>query len=201
MLRSQISIKQRAGAIAGMMAPVLAFACILTAIASDPGFSWTKNALSDLGIVPGITGPLFNFGLYASGLLALSFALFGLLTYMRKSVVGKVGFVFFAAATLALIAIGVFNESFSGTHYDVSVAFFVLIPMSLFILTCSFLLDHKGRLAVFTVLIGIIAALPWLLFFAFHYVPNVAIPETVSGLAVSTWTMTLCVIMLKGRER
>ena len=201
MLRSKPSIKQRAGAIAGMVAPVLAFACILTAIASDPGFSLhKKNALSDLGIVPGITGLLFNFGLYASGLLALSFALFGLLTYMRKSVVGKVGCVFFLAATIALIAIGVFNESFSGTHYDVSVAFFVLIPISLFILTCSFLLDHRGRMAVFTFLIGIVAALPWLLLFIFHYVPNVAIPETVSGLAVSTWTMTLCVIMLKGRE-
>jgi hypothetical membrane protein len=189
--------KQRIGAATGILAPILAFTCILTAIASYPQFSWTNNALSDLGIIPGITGPLFNFGLYASGLLAFNFALFGLFTYLGKSWVGKIGAAVFAAATLALIAIGVFNESYSGTHYAVSVAFFVLIPISMFVITGAFWLAHQERMAVFTVLIGIAAALPWLLLFAFNYVPNVAIPEFVSGLAVSAWTIVLGYKMIK----
>ena len=37
-------------------------------------------------------------------------------------------------ASLALIAISVFNENYSPTHYLVSVAFFVLAPISLFII-------------------------------------------------------------------
>jgi hypothetical membrane protein len=188
-------VYQRIGAAAGIAAPILAFTCILTAIASYPAFSWTKNALSDLGIIPGITGPLFNFGLYASGLLAFIFAIFGLFTYLGKSWVGKIGSAVFAAATIA--AIGVFNESFSGTHYAVSVAFFVLTPISLFIITCAFWLTHQGRMAVFTVLAGVAAALPWLLLFAFNYVPNVAIPESVSGLAVSVWAIVLGKKMIK----
>ena len=57
----------------------------------------------------------------------------------------------FAAATIALIAIGVFNEHYSGTHYAVSVAFFTLMPISMFIITCAFLLAHQGRMALFTV--------------------------------------------------
>ena len=189
--------KQRFGAATGILAPILALTCILTAIASYPSFSWTSNALSDLGVVAGITGLLFNFGLVASGLLALNFAVFGLFAYLGKNWVGKIGASVFAAATIALIAIGVFNESYSVTHYAVSVAFFTLMPISMFIITCAFLLAHQGRMASFTVSTGVAAALPWILLFAFKYVPNVAIPEFASGLIVSVWTIILGYKMLK----
>src|SRR5208283_2646292 len=139
----------------GIFAPILAFTCILIAIASYPAFSWTRNALSDLGVVAGITGLLFNFGLCASGLLALNFAVLGLYGYLGKTWVGKIGATAFAAATIALIAIGVFNENYSGTHYEVSVAFFTLIPISMFIITCTFLLAHRGRMVLFTVSTGV----------------------------------------------
>ena len=189
--------KQRFGAATGIFAPILGFTCILAAIASYPSFNWTRNALSDLGVKAGVTGLLFNFGLCASGLLALNFAVFGLYAYLGKNWVGKIGAAVFAAATIALIAIGVFNEHYSGTHYAVSVAFFTLMPISMFIITCSFLLAHQLRMAIFTVLTGIAAALPWILLFAFKYVPKVAIPEFVSGLIVSAWTIILCYKVLK----
>jgi len=182
---------QRLGATAGIASPVLAFACILLAIVSYPKFSWTSNALSDLGVIKGLTGPLFDFGLYASGILGCIFAVFGLFNYIGNSFIGKVGSSFFAGATVMLISIGVFNESFSGTHYAVSVAFFLLSPISLFILTGAFGLAHQARTAVFSVAIGVAAAVPWVLQFAIHYVPNVAIPEAVSGLAVSAWVIAL----------
>ena len=189
--------KQKIGAVAGLLAPILAFTCILSAIASYPAFSWTNNALSDLGVVKGITGPLFNFGLCASGLLGFIFVLFGLFTYLGKSFVGKVGTLAFAAAAVALIAIGVFNESFSGIHQAVSVVFFVLVPISLFIITFAFVLANQKETAILTVGIGIVAALPWILLFTFRYVPNVAIPETISALAVSVWTITFSYRILR----
>jgi hypothetical membrane protein len=189
--------KQRFGAATGIFAPILAFTCILIAIASYPSFSWTGNALSDLGVIAGITGLLFNFGLCASGLFALNFAVFGLYAYLEKNWVGKIGAAVFAAATTALIAIGVFNEHYSGTHYAVSVAFFTLIPISMFIITCAFLLAHQGQMPLFTVSTGVAAALPWILLFTFKYVPNVAIPESVSGLIVSAWTIILGYKILK----
>ena len=197
MSESKNRSRQQIGAACGITAPILAFTCILTAITSYPPFSWTNNALSDLGIIPGITGSIFNFGLYASGLLAFNFAVFGLFTYLAKNWVGKIGASIFTAASLALMAIGVFNESYSGTHYVASVAFFVLIPISLFIITCAFWLAHRKRMAAFTVSAGIIAALPWLLQFSFNYVPNVAIPEFLSGLAVSAWAIMLGYKMFK----
>ncbi len=190
---------QKIGGSSGIVAPIVAFICILSAIASYSTFSWTNNALSDLGVVPGITSSLFNFGLLASGILAFNFAIFGLYTYSGKSWVGKIGSVVFAAATLALIAISVFNEHFSPTHYLVSIAFFTLAPIALFILTLAFWLCHMRGFAGFTGVVGIAAALPWLLLFGYNYVPNVAIPEFLSGLAVSAWAIVLGIRMIRSK--
>jgi hypothetical membrane protein len=189
--------KQRIGAATGILAPIIAFTCILLAIASYPQFSWTNNALSDLGVVSGITGPLFNFGLYTCGILALFFAVFGLFAYLEKNWVGKLGAAIFAAATIALICIGIFNENFSPTHYFASVSFFVLMPISFFIITAAFGMRQQTRMAVFTILIGIAAAIPWILYFFVHYVAGVAIPEFISGVAGAVWIITLGYSILK----
>jgi hypothetical membrane protein len=184
------------GAAAGIAAPIVAFACILLAVAFYSEFSWTNNALSDLGVAKGIAAPLFDFGLCVTGVLGLIFAIFALYAYFGN-VAGKAGALVFAAATVALIAIGVFNESFNGTHLAVSAAFFVLAPISLFIITCAFALSHRTRGAVFTVAVGVVAALPWILEFIINYVPNVAIPETISALAVSAWVIALSVRIIR----
>jgi hypothetical membrane protein len=190
-------VLERTGASSGILSPIIGFVCIIIAIATYPSFSWTNNALSDLGVIPGITASVFNFGLIASGLLAFNFAIFGLYAYFGKNNAGKIGSALFSAGSLALIAIGVFNENYSPTHYLVSVTFFTLLPIALFIITFSFLLTHQTKLAAFTFLTGVTAALPWILQFAFDYVPNVAIPEFVSGLVITAWTVTLSNKMLK----
>jgi hypothetical membrane protein len=188
---------RKIGASAGIAAPIVGFTCILAAIASYPAFSWTDNALSDLGVIPGVTGPLFNFGLFAAGLLTFTFAALGLFSYLKASWAGKIGSAFFAATATALMAIGVFNENFSPTHYAVSVAFFAIAPISLFIITAALWRTNRKGLAFFTVLMGVVSALPWFLLFAFNYVPNAAIPEFLSGLAVSAWALVLGIKMLK----
>jgi hypothetical membrane protein len=189
MSKPRNSVYMRIGAAFGIVAPIVAFICILTAIASYPTFSWTNNALSDLGVVSSLTASLFNLGLFASGVLAFIFSIFGLFTYFGKSWVGKIGSIVFAAATIALIAISIFNENFSPTHYIVSLAFFTLAPIALFILTFGFWLCHQKGMAIFTVAVGMAAALPWILLFTFNYVPNVAIPEFLSAFAVSVWAV------------
>ena len=196
-MSSSEAFRRRLGAALGVAAPVFAFACILGAVASDPSFSWTNNALSDLGVVHGVAGTLFNFGLYTSGLLALGFSVFGLFTYLKGGLVGKVGAGFFTAAALALVGIGFFNESFHGTHFAFSVAFFVTAPISLFIITCAFALSKRWRMAAFTVAVGLAAGLPWIVLFAYRYVHGVAVPETISALAVSAWAITLSYLMIR----
>lgn len=190
----------KAGLAAGLFAPFWTFGFVLSAILSYPTFSWTNNALSDLGVVPGLTSWLFTLGLCGGGILAFVFALLGFYSYVGKGVAGKVGAGFFAATTLTLVCIGIFNESFRPTHYLFSVAFFVLAPLAFFILTTSFYLKRQRGLEAFTIIIALIAAIPWVLQLTIHYVANVAIPETISGVAVGVWVLALSLLMLRVKK-
>jgi hypothetical membrane protein len=188
---------QRIGAVSGIATPILALSCILTAVASYPEFSWTNNALSDLGIIPGVTGPVLNFGLYSSGLFVFNFAVFGLFNYLGNRWVGKIGAVMFVATGVALIGIGVFPENAVPYHYLFSVAFFVLLPISLLVITGAFAFKRQAKMALFTLLTAAAAALPWILYFSIHYVSGVAIPELASALAGSVWIVVLGYKMFK----
>jgi hypothetical membrane protein len=109
----------KVSAVCGVAGAVVAFTCILLAVASWSPFSWTNNALSDLGVQAGVTAPIFNGGLIASGALFLAFTA-GLFRFMDKHVLGKAATLLLAVACVMLIAIGVFNENFRPTHYIVS---------------------------------------------------------------------------------
>jgi hypothetical membrane protein len=178
----------------GIFVPAMAFTFIASSILTYPQFSWTNNALSDLGVVPGITATLFNFGLYASGLMSLWFAI-GLYKFLRQNALGRIGAVVFGGASLALEGIGWAPEGTNAFnfpwHYFFSVLFFTLVPIALILIAANFLSTKQRRFSAFTSLIAVIAAAPWVLYFIVEYVPNVAIPEITSGLAASTWSITL----------
>lgn len=179
------------GAASGILTPLLAFTCILIAIASYPEFSWTNNALSDLGIVPGVTGPIFNFGLYSSGLSFLGFTVFGLLKYLGNSWLDKIGASTFVATGIALMGIGFFPENIVPYHYLFSVAFFALLSISLFLITGSFTFKGLTKMALFTLLTAIATAIPWIMFFILNFVSGVAIPEFVAAVSSSVWVVLL----------
>lgn len=182
--------------ICGLAAPIVAFGCILAAIASYAPFNWFTNALSDLGVQAGVTAPIFNFGLIISGFLFLVFTV-GLFQLVSKQFVGKAGALLLGLACVSLVCIGVFNESFKPIHFYVSVAFFVFLPISLLVHVVYFWLAGQRKMSGFTLVIGLAAAAPWVLQYAVHYVSNVAVPEFVSGFAGALWTAALSVKMLK----
>jgi hypothetical membrane protein len=196
----RLSKRLEIAGIIGLIAPFFSFACIILAIASWTQFSWANNALSDLGVQNGTTSSIFNIGLVVTGILFIIFAI-GLYSFAGKQLLGKGGVMVFFLACMALIAIGVFNESFSPTHYIVSVTFFVFLPISMLIFVGAFWRDGKHKLSMFTLVIGLAAATPWILQFAINYVSKVAIPEFASGLAGSAWVIVLAYIMLKKAEQ
>jgi hypothetical membrane protein len=179
----------------GIVAPIIALTCILLAINYAPQFSWTDSALSDLGVAKGIAAPLFNHGLVAGGVVALVFTA-GLFRYLSNKTLDKAGTFFLALTALALVSIGIFPENVKPTHYYVSVAFFVLFPVSMLIHTVAFLLSNKKRMSLFTLFVAITAAAPWILYFTTHFVEGVAIPETVSAVSASAWLIVLGLKML-----
>jgi hypothetical membrane protein len=193
----QWSFLQRIGVICGFVMPIVAFGCIGVAILFYPEFSWFNNALSDLGVGLGVSAPVFNFGLLIAGLLCFFFAGFGLFNHFKNGIVGRVGSIIFAVAAVWLMAIGVFNESFWPVHFIVAMAFFVTLPVALLVLTVALYRCQAVKLAVFTLVSSFVVAVPWILFVIVRYVPNVAIPEIISSLAVSFWVIVLSYRILK----
>jgi hypothetical membrane protein len=199
----------RMSGICGILTPIVAFTCIFLAIYFAPGFSWKENALSDLGVMPGVTSALFNYGLIVGGILGFLFAtslframrFFDFLSADNKPHMlvyrGESGALFFSLACLALVAIGVFPENVRYAHGLASVAFFVALFLALILLGIAFLQVRQKPWAVFTLLLGLVAVIPWLLLFMVHYVSGVAVPELISAVAGGLWAVVLGYTMLR----
>jgi len=194
-MRSKKDTWVKISGISGIFTPIVAFTLISLAILFSSQFSWTENALSDLGVQEGVTAILFNSGLIIGGILSLLFAL-GLFI-LQKTILGRIGVLIFVLAAAALMVIGVFPENVKPTHYYASVAFFVLFPISLLIIGTAFLLTAKVKMGSFTFLTAIVAPVMWTVQFSRPFVSDVAIPETVSALSASIWSIVLGFKMLK----
>lgn len=183
----------------GVFAPIVAFGCILVSIEYATNFSWTDNALSDLGVMANPTSTLFNLGLIVGGILAIVFAS-GLFVFFSGRLTGRFGTVLFLLDALALTAIGIFPESSGPMHLYASVVFFALFPLAMFFMAAAFVLASKNAMAWFTFLVSVFSAVVWISEFWAHYLPGVAIPETLSALAASLWALVVGSRMLITRK-
>ena len=163
----------------GLTTPVIVFTLIALSIFYSTWFSWTANALSDLG-VHGIAAILFNSSLIIGGVLTVTFAI-GLRETMPRGILARAGILLLILAAAALFAIGLFPETAGAIHFYVSVSFFTLFPISLFLIGAAMIRHPRmKRLGVLAVLAGLAAAAVWALPWT-----STAIPEAVSSLAVS----------------
>jgi hypothetical membrane protein len=179
----------RAAGICGITASVVVLLGILAALSMSPNFNWSVNYLSDLGGNWGTSGAntAFNSGLIIGGILAIIFAV-GLLV-SQKGVLGRAGSVLFFIDAIALLGIGVFPMTaaniFSQPHFYVSMTFFGMFPISAFVLGASAIKAKSLKFGLLTILLGIVAVLPWPVTMAIY-----AIPEAIAAVPVLVW----CVI-------
>lgn len=168
----------------GIINPVIVLTLISLAISYSTQFSWTTNALSDLG-VQNTVAIFFNSSLIIGGILALIFAV-GLRVIFQNRTLGHAGTLILILAAVSLCAIGIFPETAGTIHSYVSVAFFTLLPISLFFMGFPMILDSFERnLGLFTVLVGVVMIVVWTL--PWH--GGVAIPEILASLAASAWSI------------
>jgi hypothetical membrane protein len=168
----------------GILTPVVGFIMVFLAICQAPWFSWTLNALSDLG-VDGFEAVLFNSGLPLTGAVMMMFSA-GLFELTKGSTVGRAGSAVHLASAILLILIGVINETIKPWHYVVSFAFFASLAVMLAIMGVY---HWRANMKRFTILAWSAAALgiviwmlPW---------RGVALPEAISALCVSVWQVSL----------
>ena len=181
----------------GILSPIIAFLLISLAILFSLWFSWTGNALSDLGVHEE-SAVIFNAGLVISGILNVVFA-FGVMHFYRNQTIGRDGAFFLLLTGIFLASIGIFPETApNNIHYIVSVGFFATFPLSLLIQSAALLSSADQRkLGAFTLIIAIIAFLPWAIWEPLRPYRGVAIPELVSALAAATWSIVMGTILLR----
>ncbi len=178
----------------GLAAPVLGLIIVASSILMAPWFSWTGNALSDLGGTEGPESILFNAGLPMTAALMMMFS-GGLFEMTKGNIVGQVGSGFHLAASFLLAGIGVANITIEPWHYYVSVGFFVTLPLSA-VLVGYFCFKNKMRYYTLlswgtAALAGAIWLLPW---------GAIAIPEALSVSYIGVWQMLLAWWMWTRKE-
>jgi len=177
----------------GMLTPIVGFTMIFLAISQAPWFSWTLNALSDLGI-DGFEAVFFNSGLPMTGAVMMMFSA-GLFELTRGSTIGMTGSAVNLASAILLILIGVVNETIKPWHYIVSFAFFATLAVMLVIMGAY---HWRANMRSFAILAWSVAALGiviWMLPWG-----GVAIPEALSALCASVWQVSLGYWMYTLRE-
>lgn len=171
----------------GAAAVVVSFSAILLSTLLTPWFSWTGDALSDLGASGEPYAWLFNWGLMVGGLLGSAFVLRVALD--AEAPVGYLASGVLCWATLSLFAIGRFPVG-TDLHGPASLSFFVSLTYGLVADGSADALAGRVRTGLAVVWLGMVNATGWLvwaLVAAGGPAPGVAIPEFVGALAIGAW--------------
>ncbi len=180
----------RAGGLAGIIGPLAAVALVFYSVSISSWFSWPNNSLSDLGVSG--ASLFFNSGLVIEGGLNLLFAVgiwSGFSWSSLKHVVGS----FVGASGVSLGFVGIFTEHSGSLHGDFALAYFILFPVSLLIV--STVAWKRARVfALLTAVAGTGALLA--IFVTPHNAGALAIPEILEALILAVWSVLTGSFML-----
>ncbi|MHC1625107.1 MAG: DUF998 domain-containing protein [Methermicoccaceae archaeon] len=167
--------------VSGFIAPVVAFVGITLAIATHPWFSFTENAISDLGALYVEGNYILNISLFVSGILATVFA-YGL-TEEQRTKLGRFGAILFMMGTISLAMIGLFPEDFKiPIHFIVSVSFFAFAGLGILAMGIA---DERRWFRAFSILLFSSALMFAMM--SMDLFTGVAIPELIGAVAITIW--------------
>lgn len=183
---------RRIAALCGLISPIISLSTILISVVMIADFSWQANDLSDMGV--SATPNLFNFGLIVTGLLSVIFAV-GVTRWIGPDRSAHIGSAALIIGSFDVALIGVITEAYGPLHFWVSVAYFVLVPISYLFLSRN--LWRKGKKIASR--LSIAAGLTVLMMMALRKVlthdSGVAVPETLSAMITNAWTFGLALML------
>ncbi|WP_340099820.1 DUF998 domain-containing protein [Salinibaculum salinum] len=187
----------------GVAAVVLTMVAILVATVLSPAFSWTGNALSNLGVTEtaagtGLTVVLFNGGLILGGLLGLGFAV--ALARAAVSLAGRATALSFGLAVVFMALVGVFPQN-TTPHFPVALGFYLLVSVTLWLDGLTALGQGWRQRGLVAVTFGTANLAGWLVW-GLTGPPTragLAIPELWGALLFSVWTGWISVGLLRNR--
>lgn len=167
--------------VAGLLAPAATLGCVLAATVVAPEFSWTGDALSDLG-VGARTAPLFNGGLLVGGLLALPYAV--ALGRAARGTIGRAAATGFALAAVAMGLVGAFPTGHP-LHLPAAVAFYLLLTATLAVDGASRRDAPTGAASLALAAVHVVVWAAWAA--GVRPGPGLAIPEAVGAASLALW--------------
>ncbi|WP_200531256.1 DUF998 domain-containing protein [Halorubrum sp. LN27] len=167
----------------GAAATLLALGGIAAAILLDPTFSWTTDALSDLG-VRDRSAPAFNWGLILGGAAGVGYA-FGLRrSSLETGIADGVRAGVLALAMIAMAGVGVFDLT-EPLHGPAAIGFYALITVVFAIDGLARRGTATGRLALAFAPVHVAV---WATFAAGWWpVSGLALPELPGAFMLAAW--------------
>jgi len=174
--------------ILGVLGAVVAYPFIAVSILLTPWFNFYDNALSDLGNMARNTpvAYLFNTGLFISGILVASFAY--LVSLKNRSWKYLSWSIILILTGLDLALIGLFPEDAGRIHGVVSVIFFLMMIVVMFVYGLCSLIFKKYVTGVFALVSSIAEAMVWMIQWSWK---GVAIQETLTSLISTAWLIAV----------
>jgi hypothetical membrane protein len=184
------------GGACAVAAVVVGLGGVFAGVAISPWFTWTGNALSDLGDHSRSSAALFNGGLILAGALYLEFvwALWGEGMPARPRI--RVGLVMLALGSAFLMGVGIVPVGVDA-HFPISVGYFFSYPPGVIVLGMA-ARDLHPRMRVLSLACAGCALLFGILQFTPVF-PDQAIPELILSSALSLWSAVVGYWMFSGR--
>jgi hypothetical membrane protein len=188
----------------GVGAALVPTGAILLATVLSPTFSWTGDALSNLGgagdpAATATTMLLFNGGLVVGGLLGVGFVY--VLFVRAAHVAERIGAVAFGLSMVALALVGVFPQE-QPAHFPAAVSFYLLLSVALWLYGTGNLFVGERERGLATMLLGVVNVAAWVGWGLTGPVlrPGLALPEIVGALVLAGWAVVTAWGFLDGRR-
>jgi hypothetical membrane protein len=189
----------RIAGISGIIASTLPLIVIFASTVLEKSFSWSKHALSDIGVSQ--TAWLFNSALIIGGLLNLLFA-FGLRNYLGKKRLVKVGVSLLIVSSISLALVGVFTENCNIIHALVALGYLLLAPVGIIFIGQGEKNKQFGKVSLSLGITALLAifGLP-VITFVVNLQIGFAVPEFAESLVLSIWTFWVSLNLLRRNRK
>lgn len=182
---------ERFGTYCGLAASVAFMTLYTIAAFGDPEYVLFRNYLSDLGV--GSMAIFFNAAVVIAGGLTIPFALLAIRPALDGGIAATLAVILTVLAGVFLMLVGVFTEDAEGTHYIVSVGFFMSFLAALFCYSWTLHFSNalgKGvtEITKFVFAIGVVLTV-------LGFGPAT---ETVAVLSIIAWGLVVAITLLQG---
>ncbi len=180
----------------GIFGPIISLLLVFLDIFLSPWFSWSSNALSDLGVAK--YGFIFNGSLIFEAIINTAIFL-----YIYGYYKSRIGFPMVIIAGISLGLVGIFNEHYHPFHTIFALIYFILFPLGIVFLAPS--ISNKRPYRISSILIAILALIVIvtgvLISDGVIHVSGIglAIPETVEAALLALWIVITFSFIYIGR--